>query len=82
MLSSILSGEDIVQKAEGLRDLGWRRGRGRLPTGDERVFKQLRHLLAGEIALAVGVGFDEASVLLDNSMKKSFSESREQGGRA
>jgi len=79
MLGSILSGEDIVRKAEGLRDLGWRRRHQRLLAGDERAFKQLTHLLAGEIALAVGVGFNEASVLLENSMSRSFSETKEQG---
>ena len=79
MLGSILSGEDMVRKAEGLRDLGWRRHRQRLPAGDESAFRRLRHLLAGEIALALGVGFDEALALLGNSMRKSFSESTEPG---
>jgi CarD family transcriptional regulator len=75
MLSSVVSGEDTVRKAEALRDLSWRRRQQGLSGGDGRVFERLKQLLTGEIALGVGVSFDEAVTLLEKSMRKSFSES-------
>jgi CarD family transcriptional regulator len=76
LLRSIVSGEDPVRKAEALRDLGWRSWEQRLPLGDRRAFDRLRHELAGEISVALGMGFDEALELLEDSMKRSVSETR------
>jgi hypothetical protein len=37
-------------------------------------------MLAGEVSLSLDMGFDEALVLLEDSMKRSVSETRKLGG--
>lgn len=63
VLKDRLATGDVFQVAEVVRDMAWRQHReNRLTTVGKQLYKQAIRLLAGEIAVTLGVGFEDAEV--------------------
>jgi RNA polymerase-interacting CarD/CdnL/TRCF family regulator len=73
LLEDKLHAGDVLQVAEAVRDMAWRRHReGRLTTRGKRMYEEGMTLLAGEIAAAKGIGIEDAEVQVRDRLLESF----------
>ena len=68
----IIHGNDVFQVAEAVRDMAWRqRIKGKLTSVGRQLFEAGLMLLAGEVAAARGIDFEDA----ENQVKSRLTES-------
>lgn len=73
LLASVLGSAGVLRKAEVFRDLAWReRRKGRLSRKETELFRRLKRLVGGEVALAEDVEFDEATELIEETVERRF----------
>ena len=74
LLKDKLHTGDVMQVAEVVRDMAWRRKReGNLTTVGKRIYDEGVSLLAGEIAAVQGIDVDNAEVQVTSRLEKSLS---------
>jgi CarD family transcriptional regulator len=70
LLEDKLHAGDVLQVAEAVRDMAWRRHReGRLTTRGKRMYEEGMTLLAGEIAAAKGIGIADAEIQVRDKLQ-------------
>ena len=73
LLEDKLHAGDVLQVAEAVRDMAWRRHReGRLTTRGKRMYEEGMTLLAGEIAAAKGIGILDAETQVRDKLQASL----------
>jgi CarD family transcriptional regulator len=71
LLEDKLHAGDVLQVAEAVRDMAWRRHReGRLTTRGQRMYEE--GMLAGEIAAAKGIGLADAEIQVRDRLQASL----------
>ena len=78
MLDEKIHTGEVLQVAEALRDVAWRRyEEGRLTTRDKRMYEKGLALLAGEIAATEGIEIEEAEATIKSKLQESFAQENE-----
>ena len=73
MLEDKLHGGDVLQVAEAVRDMAWRRHRqGKLTTRGKQIYEEGMTLLAGEIAATKGIKLADAQAQVGSRLQESF----------
>jgi CarD family transcriptional regulator len=73
LLTDKLYAGDILQVAEAVRDMAWRRHReGRLTTRGKRMYEEGMTLLAGEIAAAQGIDIADAEAQVTGRLQEGL----------
>jgi CarD family transcriptional regulator len=73
LLEGKLHAGDVLQIAEAVRDMAWRRHReGRLTTRGKRMYEEGMTLLAGEIAAAKGIDISDAEAQVRDRLQESL----------
>jgi CarD family transcriptional regulator len=73
LLEGKLHTGDLLQVAEAVRDMTWRRHReGRLTTRGKRMYEEGMTLLAGEIAAAKGIAIADAETQVRDRLQASL----------
>lgn len=69
LLNGKLHTGDVLQVAEAVRDMAWRREhRGTLTTQGKRIFEEGMRILSGEVAAAWGVDMTEAEAEINDRL--------------
>jgi len=81
LLTAKLNARDVLQVAEVVRDVGWRRRRkGSLTTRDTQMYKNGMMRLAGEIAVVQDIELMDAETEIEGKLDSSFSPGAVAGG--
>jgi CarD family transcriptional regulator len=73
LLEDKLHAGDVLQVAEAVRDMAWRRHReGRLTTRGKRMYEEGMTLLAGEIAASRGIDIADAETQVRDILQESL----------
>jgi CarD family transcriptional regulator len=73
LLEDKLHAGDVLQVAEAVRDMTWRRHReGRLTTRGKRMYEEGMTLLAGEIAASEGIDIADAETQVRDKLQESL----------
>jgi CarD family transcriptional regulator len=73
LLEDKLHAGDVLQVAEAVRDMAWRRHReGRLTTRGKTMYEEGMTLLAGEIAASKGIDISDAEAQVRDRLEKSL----------
>jgi CarD family transcriptional regulator len=74
LLTAKLNTRDVLQVAEVVRDVGWRRRRrGGLTTRDTQMYNDGMMRLAGEIAIVQDIELGDAETEIEGKLDRSFS---------
>jgi CarD family transcriptional regulator len=72
LLADKLHAGDVLQVAEAVRDMSWRRHReGRLTTRGKQMYEEGMTLLAGEIAASKGIDIADAETQVRDKLQES-----------
>jgi len=73
LLEGKLHAGEVLQVAEAVRDMAWRRqNEGRLTTRGKRIYEEAITLLAGEVAAAQGIDLADAEAQVKEKLKESL----------
>jgi RNA polymerase-interacting CarD/CdnL/TRCF family regulator len=70
LLASALRSKDIIRQAEIFRDLSWCDQRRGLSSREYWLYKRLKRVVGGELALAQGIDLGDAKELLEERVRR------------
>jgi CarD family transcriptional regulator len=77
-ISERLKEGNFVEVGWVVRDLAWRKSEGHANTGDRRLLKRAKNLLAEELAASDGIKVEEAMERIRSAIERRFSTSEDE----